>query len=261
MTAVSKMPEDHPLNPLPVAVVVGASSGIGAALAQRLVEEGYKVALLARRKGQQDEICDQINKSAGEQRAYAYQHDVTDFESIPALFQKILQDLQTIDVFVYNSGVMYTVGMSEYNFEKDRSTVEVNMLGGMAWLGQAAVLFERMAAGHLVGISSVAGERGRVANPPYHAAKAGMSTYLESLRNRLSRKGVHVLTVNPGYVETELIRGAKTPFPASTPELVADAILKAIRRRKQVLYTPWWWRWILMVVRHIPSFIFRRMSF
>jgi len=261
MTAEFKASKDHPLNPMPVAVVVGASSGIGAAMAQKLAQEGCKVVLLARRKDRLDDVCQGINQEVGEPRAFAYPHDVTDFQSIPALFQNLLQDFQAIDIFVYNSGVMYSVGLSEYNFEKDRHTVEVNLLGGMAWLGQAAVLFERMGSGHLVGISSVAGDRGRVANPPYHAAKAGMSTYLESLRNRLSRKGVHVLTVNPGYVETELLSGAKTPFPPSTPEQVAEAIYKAIRRRKQVLYTPWWWRWILLVVRHIPSFIFRRMSF
>jgi short-subunit dehydrogenase len=261
MTAESKMPGDHPLNPLPVAVVVGASSGIGAALAQKMAKEGYKVALLARRKEKLDEVCDQINQLAGEPRAFAYPHDVTDFQSIPALFQKVLHDFHTIDVFIYNSGVMYPIGMSEYNFEKDFSTLEVSLTGGIAWLGQAAVLFERMGSGHLVGVSSVAGDRGRVANPPYHAAKAGMTTYLESLRNRLSRKGVHVLTVKPGYVETELLGGAKTPFPPNSPENVAESIYNAIRRRKQVLYTPWWWRWILLIVQHIPSFIFRRMSF
>ena len=261
MTAESKMPGDHPLKPMPVAVVVGASSGIGAALARKLVKEGYKVALLARRVEKLEEICSQINQPGEEPRAFLYQHDVTDVESIPALFQELLKDLYTIDVFVYNSGLMYSVGMSEYSFEKDRSTIEVNLLGGMAWLGQAAILFERMGSGHLVGVSSVAGDRGRVTNPPYHAAKAGMSAYLESLRNRLSRKGVHVLTVKPGYVTTELLGDAKTPFPPSSPESVADAIYKAIRRRKQVLYTPWWWRLILLIVQHIPSFIFRRMSF
>lgn len=261
MTVESKKIANHPLKPLPVAVVVGASSGIGAALARKLAKEGYKVALLARRADLLEDLCSQINQAAGERRAFSYEHDVTDFESIPALFQQVLKELNTIDVFVYNSGLMYTVGMSEYAFEKDQSTVEVNLLGGMAWLGQAAILFERMGAGHLVGISSVAGDRGRVANPPYHAAKAGMSAYLESLRNRLSRTGVHVLTVKPGYVKTDLLGDVATPFPPSSAEDVATATYKAIQRRKQVLYTPWWWRFILLIVQHIPSFIFRRMSF
>jgi short-subunit dehydrogenase len=244
-----------------VAVVVGASSGIGASLARKFARKGYKVAVLARRAERLDALCAEINQAAGEIRAVAYPHDVTDYDEVPELFRRILQEMKTIDVMVYVSGMMYTVGASEYNFEKDLTTVSVNMLGGMAWLDQAAVLFESMGGGHLVGVSSVAGDRGRVANPPYHAAKAGFSTFLESLRNRLSRKGVHVLTVKPGYVKTDLLPSAKTPFPASSPEETADAIFKAIRRGKQVLYTPWWWWWILFVVRHLPSFLFRRMSF
>ena len=252
---------ENPLNLRPRAVIVGASSGIGEALARKLAKEGYQVALLARRKDLLDKICEEINQSAGEVQATAYQHDVTDYEAVPALFRQILQEMQTIDVFVYNSGMMYTVGMDEYDFEKDLPTLEVNLLGGIAWLGQAATLFDRMGKGHLVGISSVAGDRGRVANPPYHAAKAGLNTYLEALRNRLSKKGVHVLTVKPGYVQTDLLPKADTPFPAATPENTAEAIFSAIRRGKQVLYTPWWWRYILLVVTHIPSFIFKRMSF
>ena len=261
MTELSSKKIENPLNLRPRAVVVGASSGIGEALARKLAREGYQLALLARRKDLLDKICDEINQAAGEVRATAYQHDATDYEAVPALFRQIMQEMQTIDVFIYNSGVMYTVGPSEYEFEKDLPTLEVNLLGGIAWLGQAATLFDRMGKGHLVGISSVAGDRGRVANPPYHAAKAGMSAYLESLRNRLSKKGVHVLTVKPGYVQTALLPSSDTPFPAATPEKIAEAIYSAIRRGRQVLYTPWWWRYILLVVTHIPSFIFKRMSF
>jgi short-subunit dehydrogenase len=261
MTTQTKLPVEHPLNPLPEAVIVGASSGIGAAIARKLAQEGYKLALLARRKDMLAALCEEINQLCGERRAVAYQHDVTDYEEIPTLFQKILQDLQNIDIFVYNSGVMYTVGPSEYDFEKDLSTMEVNLMGAMAWLGQAAVLLERMGQGHLVGISSVAGDRGRVGNPPYHTAKAAISTYLESLRNRLARSGVHVLTVKPGYVQTAMMEQIKGKLPVSTPQKVADSIWRAIRRRRQVIYTPWWWRYIMLVVQHIPSFIFRRMSF
>ncbi|MBN2043450.1 MAG: SDR family NAD(P)-dependent oxidoreductase [Anaerolineales bacterium] len=252
---------ENPLNLRPRAVVVGASSGIGEALARKLAKEGYQLALLARRQDRLDKICAEINQAAGEVRATAYQHDVTDYEAVPALFRKILQQMQTIDLFVYNSGVMYPIGLSEYDFKKDLATLEVNLLGGIAWLGEAATLFDRLGKGHLVGVSSVAGDRGRVGNPPYHAAKSGMSTYLEALRNRLAKKGVHVLTVKPGYVQTDLLPSSQMPFPVATPESTAEAIYSAIRRGRQVLYTPWWWRYLLLVITHIPSFIFRRMSF
>jgi short-subunit dehydrogenase len=139
--------------------------------------------------------------------------------------------------------------------------IDVNFKGAVAWLAKAAGLFERMGSGHLVGISSVAGDRGRVTNPGYNASKAGLSAYLEALRNRLSRKGVHVLTVKPGYVDTDLLPPNIGPFPVASPEKAASDIWRAIMRRKQVIYTPWWWRYILLIVQHIPSVIFRRMSF
>lgn len=261
MTIEKKQPVEHPLNPLPSAVIIGASSGIGAAIARKLADEGYKLALLARRQDRLEALCDEINQKFGETRAIWFQHDVTDFDEIPALFQQILQQMQTIELFVYNSGVMYTIKESEYDFEKDLHTMQVNALGAMAWLGQAAAVFERMGSGHLVGVSSVAGDRGRIGNPPYHTAKAALSVYLESLRNRLTRKGVHVLTVKPGYVKTELLAMIEAKLPAITPEKAANDIVRAIKRNKQTLYTAWWWQHIMLVVRHIPSFIFRRMNF
>lgn len=261
MTIGTQKPIEHPLSPLPKAVVVGASSGIGAAVARKLAREGYKVALLARRQEQLDEVTEEINHLVGEQRAVFYEHDVTDFENITAMFQTVLQDLQNIDVLVYNAGVQPSVGISEFDAAKDHAMIDVNLKGAVAWLGEAAVLFERMGAGHLVGISSVAADRGRVLNPGYNASKAGISAYLEGLRNRLTRKGVHVLTVKPGYVDTDLLPPNAGPFPAASPEKVANDIYRAIKRGKQVIYTPWWWRYIMLIVQHIPSFIFRRMSF
>lgn len=262
MTESKSIPIDPPLNPRPRAVVVGASSGIGAALAQKLAAEGYLVAVLARRKDALEALCHQINAAAGETRALAYPHDVSDFDAVPGTFQKILRDLGGVDVFAFVAGVQFPLGGDEYDFRIDRETIEVNLLGAMAWLNQAALLFDRMGSGHLVGISSVAGDRGRVGNPPYHVSKAGLSTYLESLRNRLTRKGVHVLTVKPGFVQTHLFEeNATASFGVISPEKATQAIWGGIRRRKQVVYTPGWWRWMMLVIRHMPSFIFRRLSF
>jgi short-subunit dehydrogenase len=261
MNDTSNAPVDSPLNPVPRAVVVGASSGIGEAMARKLAREGYRVALLARRREALDNICKEINQQFGESIAVAYQHDVTKYDEVPKVFQQVLRDLKQIDVFVYVSGVQYRVGFSEYDFNKESEMVEVNLLGAMAWLGQAAILFERMGRGHIVGISSVAGDRGRVGNPAYNTSKAGLSTYLEALRNRLTRSGVHVLTVKPGFVQTELLKNAATTFGVISPEKLADAIWRAIRKRRQVIYAPRWWRLIMLIIRHTPSFIFRRLSF
>ncbi|MBI5711969.1 MAG: SDR family NAD(P)-dependent oxidoreductase, partial [Chloroflexi bacterium] len=147
------------------------------------------------------------------------------------------------------------------NFEKDRLMIDVNVLGAIAWLNQAAILFDRLGSGHIVGISSVSGVRGRVVNPGYGMTKAALTTYLESLRNRLTRKGVHVLTVKPGFVDTDMFRATgRAASMAISSDQAAGDIWKAIRARKQILYTPARWAWIMLVIRYIPSFIFRRLS-
>ncbi len=259
MSTHPKLPPQTPLEPRPRAVLVGASSGIGAALAWQLAAEGYVVALLARRSDLLEALSAEINHTFGETRALAYAHDVTDFAAVPPLFQKILSDLQGIDLVIYNAGALFQVAFSEYNFEKDKKMVDVNLLGAMAWLGQAAALFEQLGSGQIVGISSVAGDRGRVKNPGYQASKAGLTNYLESLRNRLTRSGVNVITIKPGFVDTAMTGGQELPMMIS-PEQAAREICSAIRKRKQTRYVPFQWAFIMLAIVLVPSFIFRRLK-
>ena len=140
--------------------------------------------------------------------------------------------------------------------------IEVNLIGAMAWLNPVAEMFQSAKAGQVVGISSVAADRGRVGNPGYNTSKAGLTTYLEALRNRLTRQGVNVLTVKPGFVQTEMLKAAQGPTPlAIAPEKAVQDIWNAMQKRKQMIYTPALWRWIMLAIRHTPSFIFRRLSF
>ncbi len=252
------------LQPRPVAVIVGASSGIGAALAERLAQEGYRVALLARREDRLQQLARLLNEAHGSETAYVYPHDVTHFDQVPELFQRILKEMHRIDAVIYAAGIMLPMHVEEYDFEKDRKMIEVNLLGAMAWLGTAARYFQGLGTGQIVGISSVAGDRGRVGNPAYYVSKAGLTTYLESLRNRLSRRGVHVLTVKPGFVETPMLATARQQgrkvFWVISPAQAAEDIVRAMKKRKQVIYTPARWRWVMFIIRNIPSFIFRRLG-
>jgi short-subunit dehydrogenase len=254
-------PRATPLQPRRRAIIVGASSGIGATLARHLAVEGYTLALLARRADLLTAVCDGINSAAGEIRAVSYVHDVVDYASVPGLLQRIIADLGGLDLFIYNSGISIPSGMKHYEFEKDRHVTEVNYLGALAWLNPVAALFHNLKAGQIVGISSVAGERGRVGNPSYNASKAALTCYLESLRNRLTRRGVHVLTVKPGYVLTDMAAGVKNPLFAIPTERAAADICKAIRKHKQEIYTASIWRLVMFVIRNIPSLVFRRLTF
>jgi short-subunit dehydrogenase len=250
-----------PLQPRKRAILVGASSGLGATLAKKLAREGWTLALLARRANLLADLCADLNTD-GVTRALAYEHDVTDTASIPELLKKIIADLGGLDLFIYNAGVNLPPGLETMNAKADLQMMEVNLLGAVAWLAPVGDLFKGAKAGAIVGISSVAGDRGRIGNPGYNASKAGLTTYLEGLRNRFTRHGVHVLTVIPGFMQTEMVKAAQggTPF-IIPPERAADDIYNAIVKRKQVIYTPSIWRWIMLIIKHVPSVIFRRMNF
>lgn len=252
-----------PLNPRRRGIIIGASDGMGAVLARRLAREGYTLALLARSEDKLAALCNEINQTSGELRARAYVHDVTTYEKVPGLLRKIVADLGGLDLVVFVAGVNYPPGgIDKYDFEKDRRMIEVNLIGAMAWLNPVAEMFQSAKAGQIVGISSVAGDRGRVGNPGYNTSKAALTTYLEALRNRLTRHGVNVLTVKPGFVQTEMLKAAQgaTPFTIA-PEKAIEDIWNAMRKRKQVIYTASIWRWIMLAIQHTPSFIFRKLSF
>ncbi len=261
-TSQGKPAPATPLTPRRRGIIVGASDGIGAVLAQKLAKEGYSLALIARRKDKLETLCNKINKPLNETRAQAYVHDAANYAEVPALLRRIVADLGGLDLIVFMAGVNYPPGLNNYNFEGDRKMVEVNLIGAMAWLSPVAEMFQNAKAGQIVGISSVAGDRGRIANPGYNTSKGGLTTYLEALRNRLTRHGVNVLTVKPGFVKTEMLKAAQgaTPF-AVTPEKAVEDIYKAMCQRKQLIYTASIWRWIMLVIQHMPSVIFRRMSF
>jgi decaprenylphospho-beta-D-erythro-pentofuranosid-2-ulose 2-reductase len=252
-----------PLRPYRRGIIIGASDGLGAALARRLAREGYTLALLARRKEKLETLCSELNASLGAGCAYPYTHDVSHYDEVPALLRRIVADLGGLDLVIFCAGINRPPGgIHKYNFENDRRMVEVNLIGAMAWLTPVAEMFQSARAGQIVGIGSVAGDRGRVGNPGYNTSKAGLATYLEALRNRLTRDGVHVLTVKPGFIQTDMLKAAQggTPF-VIPPENAAEDIWKAICKRKQQIYTPGRWRWIMLAIQHTPSFIFRKLSF
>jgi short-subunit dehydrogenase len=257
----SEFPPATPLQPRKRAIIIGASSGIGAALAQKMAREGYLLALLARREEYLKTLCEDINRASGEIRARYYVHDVADTKAVPALLRQIVSELGGLDVFVYNSGILLPVKVDEFDFEKDRQMLEANTLGAMAWLNPVAAMFQDAKSGTIVGVGSVAGDRGRVGAPAYNTSKAALHTYLEALRNRLTRHGVAVLTVKPGFVATAMLKASPRTFWVITPEQAAEDILKAMRARKQVIYTPARWGLLMFIIRHIPSFVFRRLSF
>ncbi|MEP7234197.1 MAG: SDR family NAD(P)-dependent oxidoreductase [Ignavibacteriota bacterium] len=249
------------------AIVIGASGGIGEALVYELARQGVSVALVARRTEELERVAAEASRLAaltdGSRKAAFFQfvHDVTHFSEVPSLFQEITRQLGGLDLIIYNSGIMPAIARDEYNFEKDKTILETNLLGAFAWLNEAAMRFQNAGEGTIVGISSIAGERGRRGMPAYMTSKAAISTYLESLRNRLSQYGVKVVTIKPGVIDTPMSKNAPNKLWLYSPEDAAKEIISAARRGVTVKYVPWKWRIVSFVLHSLPSFIFRRLNF
>lgn len=238
-------------------LLVGASSGIGAALARRLAATGADLALVARRQGELETLAMELGV-----RARIYPHDVRAFDQTPALFERVVQELGGLDTVIYAAGAMPAVAEGEQSFDKELEMVEVNLLGAMAWTGLAAARFTAARAGTIVGISSIAGERGRRGNPGYCASKAGLTAWLEGLRNRCSRHGVNVVTVKPGFVDTAMTQGKPgLLWLISADEAARRTLALAARGTGASAFVPRRWGLVALVVRLLPSFLMRRLNF
>lgn len=235
------------------AIIVGASSGMGRELATKLAESGCKVAAIARRIDRLEELQSQFP-----QQIIPIQHDVTDFDSVPTVFQDATNKLGGLDLVIYASGVMPEVGFHEFNFKKDKSMIDVNLLGAIAWINVAAERMENTRHGSIVAIGSVAGERGRSGQPAYNTSKAALHTFMEAIRNRIARHGIKVVTIKPGPTETEMtadlhLKGAMNASDA------AEKILQLSSKTGEHFLKPTH-AIAFFIIRNFPSWLFRKLK-
>ena len=187
--------------------------------------------------------------------------DVRAADEAPDLVQEIARRLGGLDLVIYAAGAMPAVAVDEYDTAKDREMLEVNLVGAVAWLNPVAERMARLGRGTIVGIGSVAGDRGRAPNPVYCTSKAGFHAYLEALRNRVAKLGVKVVTIKPGFVDTAMTRGKEGLFWVISADRAAEIILEKARRGVVTAYVPARWRLVMTIVRSIPSFVFSKLGF
>lgn len=165
------------------------------------------------------------------------------------------------EVVVLAFGYLGDQQRGQEDFEEARRIIDVNLLAAVSILEIAARDLEARGRGCIIGLGSPAGDRGRRSNYFYGAAKGGLSVYLSGLRSRLYPRGVRVLTVLPGFVRTKMTEGLELPEPlVATPEQVAADIYAAYRRGRDFLYTRWFWKWIMLIIKMMPERIFKRLS-
>lgn len=239
-------------------IILGATSSMARAFARKAAASGAAV-LLAGRDQADLTILAADCRLRGARLAEAVAFDARD----PASFAAILSRAETESGHL-NAAVFVGSMPPQAEIDADPAlidgTVTDSFTGPARFLQLLAPLMEARGGGCVVGVGSVAGDRGRLGNYVYGAAKAGFHTYLSGLRNRLTRAGGHVVTVKPGFVDTSMTWGIPGMFLVVTPEAVADDIWKAVTKRRNVIYTPFFWRYIMLIIRHVPEAVFKKMK-
>lgn len=241
-------------------IIVGACSGIAEATARIFAARGSKLYLLARNEEKLDVLAQDL-KVRGAQEVFSQTFDACDHASHLTMFNDAETKLGKIDGIFIAHGTLPDQKACEADFELAKKEFDTNGMSVMSLVSVAANYFEPKQAGTIAVITSVAGDRGRQSNYLYGSAKAAVSTFLSGVRNRLAKSGVNVLTIKPGFVDTPMTDGMDKSGPLwAQPEDVAQSIIKAIDKKRNVAYVPWFWEIIMLVIRHIPEFIFKKLS-
>lgn len=240
-------------------LIIGATSAVARACARELAQQGADLTLVGRDQ-------DDMEATAGDARlrgagiVRALRCDVGDPQARQTLLDQAWLDHARLNVLVA-VGLMPEQDAMDIDPALLARMVDATYTGPMALLQGLAPRFERQAGGQVVVIGSVAGDRGRRKNYLYGSAKAGLATYAEGLRARLFPCGATVTVVKPGFIDTAMTWGLPGLFLVASPQSCAQAILKAARKGRPVLYHPGFWRLIMLVIRHIPPTIMKRLKF
>jgi short-subunit dehydrogenase len=242
---------------MPTVLILGASSDIGYAIAKSFAAGGYNVQLAGRKPEAltafQSDIQIRYNRTC---TVHAF--DALDFNS-HATFYHSLSPKPDVSICVI--GYMNDNEKVVADWNESLKTVNTNYTGAVSILNIIAADYAQRGSGTIVGISSVAGNRGRGSNYIYGSAKAGFTAYLSGLRNALAKKGVHVMTVLPGFVYTKMTEHLQLPKPLTAqPADVATVIYNGVLKKSNVVYVKWFWRGIMFVITSIPETVFKKLK-
>ena len=227
------------------------------ATAREYAKHGYDLYLAARNVSELDEFTNDVTVRT-ERTVKTVELDILDYKRHQAFYDQL--DEKPLGV-ISAIGYLGEQEKAQSDFSEAQRIMDTNYTGVVSLFNIIADDFEKRRSGFIVGISSVAGDRGRKSNYIYGSAKAALTTYLSGLRNRLYDAQVHVLTVKPGFVATKMTEGMDLPEKLTAqPEEVAEDIYNAQQKEKNVLYTKWMWRWVMLVIKMIPEWKFKGMS-
>lgn len=240
-------------------LIIGATSAIASATARLFANDGSEMFLIARDSEKLAAVADDL-RSRGAGSVDVHEMDVLDYDRHQSAIEDAIAKLGGLDVALIAHGSLPDQPACEASFELTRQELEVSALSVVSLLTHLANYFEKEKRGSIAVISSVAGERGRKSNYVYGAAKGMVSVYMQGLRNRLYSSNVTVTTIKPGFVSTPMTAAFKKGIVWISPERAALDVHRAIQKGKDVVYVPWYWAWIMLVIRHIPEWLFKRLG-
>lgn len=240
-------------------LIIGATSSIAEATARLWAGGGHRLYLVGRNSERLDAMAADL-KIRGAESAHVGVLDVNDFEQHKATVESAMQTLGGIDVVLIAHGTLGKQQDCEQDFTQTLRELNTNAISVISFLTELANRFEAQKHGSIVVISSVAGDRGRQSNYVYGTAKGALSIFLQGLRQRLHKAGVHVVTVKPGFVDTPMTREFKKGPLWASPEHIAQSIVQACEKKKNVVYAPLFWRPIMFLIRAIPESIFKKIT-
>ena len=236
-------------------VIFGATSSIAQEVAKIYAENGDQLFLVGRNSSRLSAIADDLKIRGGRNVDYEC-CDLIQFENHSYIIDKAVKTLEYIDIVLIAHGTLPDQNAGEKSFDYTYHELKTNLISNISLLTLLANYFEKQGKGCLAVISSVAGDRGRQSNYIYGTAKAGLSVFLQGLRNRLHRSNVRVITVKPGFVDTEMTKHFKKGILWAKPDEVAKKIVNSIKRDNHEVYVPGFWRYIMLVIKLIPEKIF-----
>lgn len=238
-------------------LIIGARSDIAKAVAREYAKHGYNLYLAARNASELEDFANDITVRT-QRTVKTVELDILDYENHQAIYDQL--DEKPLGV-ISAVGYLGDQDKAQVDFQESKLIMDTNYTGVVSLFNIIASDFEYRRFGFIVGISSVAGDRGRKSNYIYGSAKAALTAYLSGLRNRLFDAQVHVLTVKPGFVATKMTEDMDLPEKLTAqPEEVAVDIYRAQQKNKNMLYTKWIWRWVMLIIRMIPEWKFKGMS-
>lgn len=240
--------------------IAGATSAIAQAWARLRAVQGDNFYLIGR-DNTKLEIVKQDLLARGARSVYCRALDLAQAQDYGALVEQVYTHWPQVDIALFAQGSMPEQRALEKDVTALRPMFELN---AMSYMQPATLIAGRMAqtkTGSLVLISSPAGDRGRQSNYFYGASKAAVTVFSAGLRNHMAKNGVQVLTMKPGFVDTPMTAAMEKSGPLwAMPEQIAFCIENGIRKNKDVVYAPWFWQYIMLIIRYIPEFVFKRLS-